>query len=70
MIEGGERLEDFLQKAALDTLALQAQIAHGFEEGILLAIAGRPVRHLEQRIVGIVEQRLQGLLELLCSLVA
>ncbi|MCY1538669.1 hypothetical protein D9M68_742210 [compost metagenome] len=65
LIEGGEGLEDFLQEAALDVLALQAQIAHRFEEGILLGIAGRPVRHLEQRIVGIVEQCLQRLLELL-----
>ncbi|MCY1510087.1 hypothetical protein D9M68_444540 [compost metagenome] len=70
LVEGGERLEDPLQEAALDVLALQAQVAHGFEEGVLLGVAGGPIGHLEQGIVSVVEQRLQCLLELLCSLVA
>ena len=65
LIEIGEGLEHLLQKTALDVLALQTQVTHGFEESILLGIAGRPIRHLEEGIVSIVEQALQVLLELL-----
>ena len=65
LIEIGEGLEHLLQKTTLDVLALQTQVTHGLEEGILLGITGRPIRHLEEGIVGIVEQALQTLLELL-----
>lgn len=70
LVEVGEGLEDLLQEATLDALALEAQVAHGFEECILLGVAGRAVGHLEEGVVRVVEQRLQRLLELLCSLVA
>ena len=69
LIKGGEGFENLLQKTTLDGFALQAQIAHGFKKGILLDVTGGPISHFKQRIIGTVEQSLQGLLELLGSLV-
>ncbi|MCY1402528.1 hypothetical protein D9M71_176730 [compost metagenome] len=70
LVEAGEVVDEFLQEAALDGLALQAQVAHGFEEGVLFGVAGGAVRHLEQGVVGIVEQRLHGVPQLQGDLVA
>src|SRR5690606_9767431 len=70
LVEPCERLEDLLQEAALDAASLHAQVAHGFEEGILFGIAGGAVGDFEQGIVGVVEQNLQCLAQLLGGLVA
>ncbi|MCY1353623.1 hypothetical protein D9M69_399690 [compost metagenome] len=59
-----------MQEGPLDALALEAQVAHRLEEGILLGIAGGTIRHLEERVVGIVEQHLKRLPQLQCRLVA
>ncbi|MCY1449320.1 hypothetical protein D9M71_660500 [compost metagenome] len=70
MAEVDERLEELLEKQPLDTFALQTQIAHRLKEKILLDIVRCPVGHFEEGIVGIIEQRLQALPELLRRLVA
>ncbi len=68
--EADEGLEELLEKSALDAFALEAQIAHGLEEDVLLDIVSGSVGHFEQGVVGVIEQLLQTLLELLSSLVA
>jgi GNAT superfamily N-acetyltransferase len=65
-----EAFVEFLEKAALNALALEAQVAHGFEEGVLIDVVQRPIGHFEKGIVGVVEQHLKGLLELQRGLVA
>ncbi|MNO63809.1 hypothetical protein D3C76_545250 [compost metagenome] len=70
LVEAGDVIGKFLQETALDSLALQAQVAHRLEESVLFTVAGGAIRHLEQRVVGIVEQRLHGVLQLPGELVA
>ncbi|CAI8777000.1 hypothetical protein EMIT0P218_10101 [Pseudomonas sp. IT-P218] len=70
MTEADERLEELLEKQPLDAFALQAQIARRLKQQVLLNIIECPVSHFEEAIVGIIEQRLQALPELLSSLVA
>lgn len=62
-------LEEFFQEAALDAFAFQAQVAHGFEKGVLVDIVLGPVGHLEQGVVGVIEQFLQAMAQLLGGLV-
>ena len=64
-----EGLEELLEKAALDALALQAQVAHGLEQDVLLDVVLGPVGHLEQGVVGVIEQLLQAMAQLLGGLV-
>ena len=54
----------FLQISLGDALSVQAKIAHGTEIQGLVAVAARTIGHLEKRIVDIVEQLLQELIEL------
>lgn len=70
LVQSGECLGKALVEAALDVLALEPQVAHGFEEGVLIDVVQRPVGHFEQRVVGIIEQRLQALSQLQGRLVA
>ena len=70
LVERRELLEDLLQVDPLDTLALEAQVAHGFEESVLFEVAGGSVGHFEEGVVGVVEQRLQRLFQLQRRLVA
>ena len=65
----GKALKDFAQKAIGDALALQAQLTHRLEQIILLGIRSGTVSHLEQAVVGVIEQRLQVLFKLEGSLV-
>lgn len=70
LVERRELLEDLLQVDPLDTLALEAQVAHGFEESVLFEVTGGSVGHFEEGVVGVVEQRLQRLFQLQRRLVA
>ncbi|MCY1175517.1 hypothetical protein D9M73_157590 [compost metagenome] len=70
MAQADERFEELLEKQPFDAFAFQAQVAHRLKEQVLLDIIECPVGHFEEGIVGIVEQRLQSLPELLSSLVA
>ncbi|MNJ61070.1 hypothetical protein D3C77_568410 [compost metagenome] len=47
LVERGEGFEQLMQEAALDGATLHAQVAHGFEEGVLFGIAGGAVSDLE-----------------------
>ncbi|MNF88859.1 hypothetical protein D3C84_713620 [compost metagenome] len=66
----GKGLVEALKEAALDVLAFEAQVAHGFKESILLRVVPGPVSHFKQGIVGVIEQHLQTLSQLLRGLVA
>ncbi len=61
---------DGIEKQPLDALAFEPQVAHGFEIQVLSEPVSGLVRHFEQRIVGIVEQRLQTLTQLQGGLIA
>lgn len=63
-------LEELLKKAPFDVFALEAQVAHGFEKDVLFDIVARPVGHFKQGIVGVIEQFLQAVAQLLGGLVA
>jgi hypothetical protein len=58
-----EGVVEGIEKAALDALALEAQVTHGLEVQILVKRSGL-VGHLEQGVVGVVEQCLQALAQL------
>src|SRR5690606_7574865 len=64
LIQTSESVEKSLQHVAHYAVTLEAQFTHGLEEQALLGITGRPVCHLEQRIVGTLEQGLQSQFEL------
>jgi len=49
-------LVKLLEKYAFDAFALEAQITHGLEKNVLFDVVASPVRHLEERVVGIIEQ--------------
>jgi len=51
-------------------LALETQVAHGFKENMVVDVVKGLVGHFEQGVVGVIEQLLQTLLQLLRSLVA
>ena len=63
VVQRGETLEILLEKAALDTLAAQTQVAHRFEIEALFLVAAGAIGHFKQRVVGVVEQLLQGGIE-------
>ncbi len=65
-----EGLVELVEKATFYAFALEAQVTHGFKKDVLLSVAAGAVSHFEQRVVGVIEQRLQCVLELLGSLVA
>ncbi len=65
-----ERLVKLVEKTTFYAFALEAQVTHGFKKDVLLSIAAGAVSHFEQRIVSVIEQRLQCILELLGRLVA
>ena len=66
----GKAVIESVEKAALDAFSLQTQVAHGFEVQVLLETIRSLVGHFEERVVSIVEQCLQPLAQLQCSLVA
>ncbi len=70
LAQSQKRLIKLVEEATLDAFALEAQVAHRFKEDVLISMAAGAVSHFEQRIVGVVEQRLQRILELLGRLVA
>ncbi len=70
LVELGECFEQLLQEATLDVAALHAQVAHGLEKSVLFGVTGRAIGDLEERVIGVVEQRLQRLTQLLGGLVA
>ncbi|MNS53830.1 hypothetical protein D3C72_865990 [compost metagenome] len=56
--QADEGFEKLLKEATLDVFALEAQVAHGFEEDVLLDVVARPVGHFKQRVVSVIEQLL------------
>ncbi|MNM88163.1 hypothetical protein D3C81_1003660 [compost metagenome] len=69
LADAGEGAIERIEKAALDAFALQTQITHRFEIQVLVAAFKGLVGHLEQGVVGVVEQALQALTQLQCSFV-
>ena len=65
----GERHKQLLHEHALEVLALEAQVAHGLEKNMMVDGATGLFGHFEQGVVGVIEQFLQALLQLLRSLV-
>ena len=65
----GKCVEELFHEHALEVLALEAQVAHGFKKNIVVGAAAGFVGHLEQSVVGVIEQLLQPPVELLRGLV-
>ncbi|MCY1181565.1 hypothetical protein D9M73_220760 [compost metagenome] len=65
-----ERTEELLEKHPLDAFVLETQIAHCLKEDVLLNVTASSVGHFEEGVVGVIEQRLQSVSQLLCGLVA
>jgi hypothetical protein len=68
--QAGKGFEELLEKTAFDVFALQAQVAHGLEKDVLFDVVARPVSHFKERVIGVIEQLLQTVAQLLGSLVA
>src|SRR5690606_8483970 len=56
-------LADIAHHRLLDTAPLVPHLAHRLEIQVLLGVARSPVGQLEQRVVGLIEQRLDQLLQ-------
>lgn len=65
-----ERTKKLFEKHPLDAFMLETQIAHGLKEDVLLDVTAGSVGHFEEGVVGVVEQRLQSVSQLLRGLVA
>ena len=70
LADTGKGIIERVEKTALDTLALQAQVAHGLKVQVLVTAVEGLVGHLEEGVVSIVEQALQALTQLQGGLVA
>ncbi len=60
VIEGSMEL---VHEVLGDLLSLEADLAHRLEEHVLVSVVARAIGHLEQRIVGIVQEFLQQIVE-------